>query len=65
VDELFLTISPKLVAGEGPRIIEGIPPQVSELELAWLLEHDGELYARYRSRDAEGGAASAPDGHRR
>jgi riboflavin-specific deaminase-like protein len=48
VDDLFLTISPKLSGGEAPRIIEGPLPEVIELELAWLLEEDGELFARYR-----------------
>ena len=48
VDELFLTIAPKLNGGEGPRILEGGMPDVIELELAWLLESDGELFARYR-----------------
>jgi riboflavin biosynthesis pyrimidine reductase len=48
VDELFLTIAPKLVGGEGPRIVEGVLPETAELELAWLLEQDGELFARYR-----------------
>ena len=48
VDDLFLTIAPKLSGGEGPRILEGPLPQVAGLELAWLLEEDGELFARYR-----------------
>jgi riboflavin biosynthesis pyrimidine reductase len=48
VDELFLTTAPKLVGGEAPRIVEGVLPETAELELAWLLEHDGELFARYR-----------------
>lgn len=48
VDELFLTIAPKLSGGEAPRIIEGPLPEVAELELAWLLEEDGELFARYK-----------------
>jgi riboflavin biosynthesis pyrimidine reductase len=48
VDELFLTIAPKLVGGEAPRIVEGVLPETAELELAWLLEQDGELFARYR-----------------
>jgi riboflavin biosynthesis pyrimidine reductase len=48
VDELFLTIAPKLVGGEGARILEGVLPETAELELAWLLEQDGELFARYR-----------------
>jgi riboflavin biosynthesis pyrimidine reductase len=48
VDELFLTTAPKLSDGAGPRILEGSLPEVVELELAWLLEHEGELFARYR-----------------
>ena len=48
VDELFLTIAPKLAGGEGPRILEGALPDVDDVELAWLLEVDGELFARYR-----------------
>ena len=48
VDELFLTISPKLSGGQAPRILEGPLPGVVEMELAWLLEEDGELFARYR-----------------
>jgi riboflavin-specific deaminase-like protein len=48
VDDLFLTIAPKLSGGEAPRIVEGPLPAVAELELAWLLEEDGELFARYR-----------------
>ena len=48
VDELFLTIAPKLAGGDAPRIIEGELPAVADLELAWLLEQDGELFARYR-----------------
>jgi riboflavin biosynthesis pyrimidine reductase len=50
VDELFLTIAAKLAGGGGPRILEGELPQVAALELAWLLEEDGELFARYRRR---------------
>jgi riboflavin biosynthesis pyrimidine reductase len=51
VDELFLTVAPKLVGGPAPRIIEGTAlPETAELELAWLLEQDGELFARYRCR---------------
>jgi riboflavin biosynthesis pyrimidine reductase len=48
VDELFLTIAPKLVGGIAPRILEGDLPGMEPLELAWLLEQDGELFARYR-----------------
>lgn len=48
-DELFLTTAPKL-AGAGPAILEGELPAVADLELAWLLEAGGELFARYRRR---------------
>lgn len=48
IDDLFLTIAPKLSGGEGPRILEGRLPEVTELDLVWLLEEDGELFARYR-----------------
>lgn len=48
VDELFLTIAPKLSGGGASRILEGMVPEVVELELVWLLEQDGELFARYR-----------------
>jgi riboflavin biosynthesis pyrimidine reductase len=47
VDDLFLTIAPKLVGGIAPRILEGDLPGLVALELAWLLEEDGELFARY------------------
>jgi len=50
VDELFLTIAPKL-SGEGaPGILAGEQAEVEPLELIWLLEQDGELFARYRRR---------------
>ncbi len=50
VDELFLTIAPKLAGNEAPHIVEGAVFPPAELELAWLLEEDGELFARYRRR---------------
>jgi riboflavin biosynthesis pyrimidine reductase len=50
VDDLFLTIAPKLSGGGAPRILEGELPSVAPLELAWLLEQDGELFARYSRR---------------
>ncbi|HEU4736536.1 MAG TPA: dihydrofolate reductase family protein, partial [Solirubrobacterales bacterium] len=50
-DELFLTTAPRLTGAEAPRILEGAElPEIAELELAWLLEQDGELFARYRHR---------------
>jgi riboflavin biosynthesis pyrimidine reductase len=48
VDDLFLTIAPKLAGGGGPRILEGDLPGVAQLELGWLLEESGELFVRYR-----------------
>jgi riboflavin-specific deaminase-like protein len=51
VDELFLTTAPKLTGGNAPRILEGEElPAVAELELAWLLEQDDELFSRYQQR---------------
>jgi riboflavin-specific deaminase-like protein len=51
VDELFLTTAPRMTGAEAPRILEGVElPRIAELEPAWLLEHDGELFARYRRR---------------
>jgi riboflavin biosynthesis pyrimidine reductase len=51
VDELFLTIAPKLAGGGAPpRILEGELDDVVPLALAWLLEDDGELFARYSRR---------------
>jgi riboflavin-specific deaminase-like protein len=52
VDDLFLTIAPKLAGGGAPRILEGELPSVATLALGWLLEEDGELFARYRRRRA-------------
>jgi riboflavin biosynthesis pyrimidine reductase len=50
VDEIFLTIAPKLAGDGAPGLVEGELPGVTELELAWLLEEQGELFARYRHR---------------
>ena len=48
LDELCLTTSPRLVGGEGPRIVDGLNlDEVAPLELAHLLEDDGSLFARY------------------
>jgi riboflavin-specific deaminase-like protein len=56
VDELFLTLAPKLAGGgQGPTITSG--PELTDpqqLELRWLLERNGSLYLRYRL------SASAP-----
>jgi riboflavin-specific deaminase-like protein len=48
VDELFVTHAPKLAGGEGPGLVTGLPEKERRLEYAWLLEEDGELFARYR-----------------
>ena len=49
VDELFLSLGPKLTGGgtapgitRGPALME-----LRRLSLAWVLEHDGSLYLRY------------------
>lgn len=47
VDDLFLTIAPKLAGGDGPRIVEGELGSTAPLRLSWLLEDEGELLARY------------------
>jgi riboflavin-specific deaminase-like protein len=49
VDELFVTQAPKLAGGEGPGLAVGMPELERPLELVWLLEEDGELFARYRT----------------
>jgi riboflavin biosynthesis pyrimidine reductase len=48
VDELFVTHAPKLAGGEGPSMVAGLPELERPLELAWLLDEDDELFARYR-----------------
>jgi riboflavin-specific deaminase-like protein len=52
VDELFLSIAPKIAGGPPLTILTGDPldePLVAEL--VWLLEHDGHLFGRYRLQD--------------
>jgi riboflavin-specific deaminase-like protein len=48
VDELFLTTAPRMTGAKAPRIVESPLPEIAELDLAWLLEHEGELFSRYR-----------------
>jgi riboflavin biosynthesis pyrimidine reductase len=48
VDELFITCAPKLGGGQGPELFNGLGAGTRDLELVWLLEHEGELYARYK-----------------
>jgi riboflavin-specific deaminase-like protein len=48
LDELCLTTAPRLVGGDGPRIMADLHlDDVVDLELAHLLEDDGNLFARY------------------
>ena len=51
IDELFITHAPKLVGGEGPRLVAGLQEGERTLDLAWLLHEPGtgELFARYRA----------------
>jgi riboflavin-specific deaminase-like protein len=49
VDELFLTLSPRIAGGgSAPTIASGTElPQPNPLEVVWALEHEGALYLRY------------------
>jgi riboflavin biosynthesis pyrimidine reductase len=49
VDELFLTLAPKLAGGGlGPTITMGVElPDPADLKLRWLLERNASLYLRY------------------
>jgi riboflavin-specific deaminase-like protein len=48
VDELFVTHAPKLAGGDGPGLAVGLSELERPLEVVWLLDEDGELFARYR-----------------
>ncbi|HEY2160767.1 MAG TPA: dihydrofolate reductase family protein [Solirubrobacteraceae bacterium] len=52
VDELFLTLAPKLVGGgASPTITSGSElMELQGMKIAWMLEHEGALYLRYRLR---------------
>jgi riboflavin-specific deaminase-like protein len=52
VDELFLSIAPRLVGGgEEPTVTTGPPlPQPVHADLLWLCESEGELFTRWRIR---------------
>jgi riboflavin biosynthesis pyrimidine reductase len=54
VDELFVTLGPKLAGGDGPPMAVGLSELERPLDLAWLLADDGELFARYRVPRAAG-----------
>ena len=49
VDELFLTLAPKLTGGGGAPAITSGPelPEPVELKLAWVLQRNGYLFLRY------------------
>jgi riboflavin-specific deaminase-like protein len=52
VDELFLSVAPKLAGGPPLTILSGDPlGEPLTAELVWLLEHDDSLFARYRLQD--------------
>ena len=57
VDKLLLFIAPTIAGGEGPRVLEGALADIDEVELAWLLEAESELFARYRGITAGPGGA--------
>jgi len=49
LDELFLTVAPRLAGGGEPTTVEGVPQsELVELELLSALEGSGELFLRYR-----------------
>jgi len=49
VDELFLTLAPKLAGGAGGPAVASGPPltDLAPLQIRWLLEREGSLYLRY------------------
>ena len=49
VDELFVTRAPKVVGGDGPGLVTGLPEEERDLRLEWLLAdpETDELFARY------------------
>lgn len=59
MDELFLSVAPKLAGGSDEPTIVGPPelPEPMELELVWALESAGHLYLRYRVLSGPGGSA--------
>jgi 5-amino-6-(5-phosphoribosylamino)uracil reductase len=52
VDELFLTLAPRLTGGgPGPAVTSGPElPELAPLELIWVLEEGGSLFLRYALR---------------
>ncbi len=64
VDELFLTLAPMLAGGGRGSTISTGPElaQAAGLDLVWLLERSGSLYARYRLRAPAGMSADTLGG---
>jgi riboflavin-specific deaminase-like protein len=50
VDEMFVTLAPKLARNEGPGLLENGIGDPTELELVWMLADEGDLFTRYRVR---------------
>lgn len=49
VDELFLTLAPKIVGTQDPTIVTGLGlPELTELELLEIHRNNSELFLRYR-----------------
>lgn len=53
LDELCLTLSPRIVAGNGPRITNGPLIEDLPMRLANVFEEDGFLFTRYVRADAD------------
>ena len=47
VDEWNLSLSPTLAGGDSHRIVAAAPPELRQLSLERVLEHDGTLFLRY------------------
>jgi riboflavin biosynthesis pyrimidine reductase len=50
VDEIDLTVSPRAVGGDGPRLTTGAPDLALGFDLAHVCEDDGFLFLRYLRR---------------
>jgi riboflavin biosynthesis pyrimidine reductase len=50
VDELCLTVAPKLAGANGPRLIAGPATDLADLELTQVLTEEGALFMRYAIR---------------
>jgi riboflavin biosynthesis pyrimidine reductase len=55
VDELCVTIAPRLVSGTAERLAHGPASVPTDLDLAHVLEDDGFLFCRYVRREARAG----------